>query len=96
MGRGFGSNVRAMVQGSTPPTTPGREIFISQKVDLTETAKNALLLSNDGCRSNRREYAMNQLRLDKRTCDVLDRIRHGSSALSVYEMPPDLAEAAEP
>ena len=78
-----------------PPTTPGREISIFPEVDLTEIAKNALLLGNDGCRKNRREYAMKELKLDKRTREVLDRIRHGSSTLSVYEMPPDLAEAGE-
>lgn len=37
---------------------------------------------------------MNQLELDLRTQAVLDRIRHSSKVLSIYEMPSDLAEAA--
>jgi hypothetical protein len=37
---------------------------------------------------------MNQLELVPKTKAVLDRIRHSSRALSIYEMPADLAEAA--
>ena len=37
---------------------------------------------------------MNQFELSPETRDVLDRIRHSSKFLSVFEMPSDLAEAA--
>ena len=37
---------------------------------------------------------MSQLELEQETRDVLDRIRHTSNVLSIYEMPADLAEAA--
>jgi hypothetical protein len=37
---------------------------------------------------------MNQLELEPETRSVLDRIRHSSKVLSIYEMPADLAEAA--
>jgi hypothetical protein len=37
---------------------------------------------------------MNQIELEPETRAVLDRIRHSSRVLSVYEMPADLAEAA--
>jgi len=36
---------------------------------------------------------MSQLKLDKRTREVLDHMRHGRRTLSVHEMPADLAEA---
>ena len=36
---------------------------------------------------------MNQIELESETRDVLDRIRHTSNVLSIYEMPADLAEA---
>jgi hypothetical protein len=37
---------------------------------------------------------MSQFELDERTRAVLDRVRHSTATLSVYDMPPDLAEAA--
>lgn len=37
---------------------------------------------------------MNQIEMAPRTRVVLDRIRHSSKVLSIYEMPADLAEAA--
>jgi len=37
---------------------------------------------------------MSQFELDERTRVLLDRVRHSTATLSVYEMPPDLAEAA--
>ena len=37
---------------------------------------------------------MNQIELTMETRAVLDRIRHSSRVLSIYEMPADLAEAA--
>jgi hypothetical protein len=37
---------------------------------------------------------MNQFELSPETRDVLDRIRHSSKFLSIFEMPSDLAEAA--
>jgi hypothetical protein len=37
---------------------------------------------------------MNQIELEPETRKVLDRIRHSSKVLSIYEMPADLAEAA--
>jgi hypothetical protein len=37
---------------------------------------------------------MIQLELDQKSKAVLDRIRHSSKVLSIYEMPSDLAEAA--
>jgi hypothetical protein len=36
---------------------------------------------------------MNRFELSPETRDVLDRIRHSSKFLSVFEMPSDLAEA---
>ena len=36
---------------------------------------------------------MNLIELEPETRDVLDRIRHSSTVLSIYEMPADLAEA---
>jgi len=37
---------------------------------------------------------MSEFEPDLRTRDVLDRIRHSQTTLSVFDMPPDLAEAA--
>jgi hypothetical protein len=37
---------------------------------------------------------MNQIELEPETRKVLDRIRHSSKVLSIYEMPADLAETA--
>jgi hypothetical protein len=37
---------------------------------------------------------MIQLELDPKSKAVLDRIRHSSKVLSIYEMPSDLAEMA--
>ncbi len=37
---------------------------------------------------------MNQIDLVPETCAALDRIRHSSEVLSIYEMPADLAEVA--
>jgi hypothetical protein len=37
---------------------------------------------------------MNPIELEPKTRNVLDRIRHSSKFLSVYDMPADLAEAA--
>ena len=37
---------------------------------------------------------MSQFELDERTRAVLDRVRHSTATLSLYDMPPDLAEAA--
>jgi hypothetical protein len=37
---------------------------------------------------------MSQFELDERTRTVLDRVRHSTATLSVYDMPADLAEAA--
>ena len=37
---------------------------------------------------------MNQTELNQQTRDLLDRIRHRSKVLSLYDMPSDLAEAA--
>ena len=37
---------------------------------------------------------MNTIELEPETRSLLDRIRHRSEVLSVYEMPADLAEAA--
>jgi hypothetical protein len=38
---------------------------------------------------------MSQFELDERTRAVLDRVRHSTATLSVHDMPPDLAEAAD-
>jgi hypothetical protein len=37
---------------------------------------------------------MNEMELNQKTRDLLDRVRHKHKCLSVYEMPADLAEAA--
>jgi hypothetical protein len=37
---------------------------------------------------------MSQFELDERTRALLDRVRHSTATLSVYDMPADLAEAA--
>ena len=37
---------------------------------------------------------MNQIELEPETRGALDRIRHRSNVLSIFEMPADLAEAA--
>ena len=37
---------------------------------------------------------MNQIEMATKTKAVLNRIRHSSKVLSIYEMPADLAEAA--
>ena len=36
---------------------------------------------------------MNQIELNQKTRDLLDRVRHKRKCLSLYDMPPDLAEA---
>jgi len=38
---------------------------------------------------------MNQIELEPETRAVLDRIRHSSKVLSIFEMPPVLAVAAD-
>jgi hypothetical protein len=43
---------------------------------------------------SRKECRMNQMELEPKTKAVLDRIRHSSEFLSIFEMLSDLAEAA--
>jgi len=38
---------------------------------------------------------MNDIELNQETRLLLDRVRHKRKTLSVFDMPPDLAEAAE-
>ena len=38
---------------------------------------------------------MNQIELEPETRAVLDRIRHSSKVLSIYEMPADLADTPD-
>jgi hypothetical protein len=43
----------------------------------------------------KQERVMSQFELDERTRAVLARVRQSTATLSVYDMPPDLAEAAD-
>jgi len=38
---------------------------------------------------------MNEIELDQETRLLLDRVRHKRKTLSLFDMPPDLAEAGE-
>jgi len=57
-------------------------------------AEIALLLSNDCNQKGDRESVMNEIELDQETRLLLDRVRHKRKTLSLFDMPPDLAEAA--
>jgi hypothetical protein len=61
---------------------------------LYKSAKTGLLLVDDSQWNAKQERIMSQFELDERTRVLLDRVRHSTATLSVYEMPPDLAEAA--
>jgi len=58
-------------------------------------AEIALLLSNDCNQKGDRESVMNEIELDQETRLLLDRVRHKRKTLSLFDMPPDLAEAGE-
>ena len=61
---------------------------------MTKSAVFPLLLYRNPRQSGGKENKMNRTELEPDTRKVLDRIRHSHKALSVYEMPADLAEAA--
>jgi hypothetical protein len=61
---------------------------------LYKSADFRLLLDEDSQWNTAKESAMSQFELDERTRAVLDRVRHSTATLSVYDMPADLAEAA--
>ena len=66
-----------------------------RKVTLTIFAETRLLPVEDLMANELEEVAMNQLVLSDRMREVLDRVRHQPRVLSVFEMPADLAEAAD-
>jgi hypothetical protein len=61
---------------------------------VTEIAEIGLLLVDGSRKSTAKERCMSVFEPDERTREVLDRIRHSTTALCVFDMPPDLAEAA--
>jgi hypothetical protein len=61
---------------------------------LYKSAKTGLLLDDDSQWNPKQERTMSQFELDERTRAVLDRVRHSTATMSLYDMPPDLAEAA--
>lgn len=75
--------------------TPGRETRGLCKIQVTEIAKIGLLLFGGSRKNTAKECYMSEFGPDLRTRDVLDRIRHSQTTLSVYDMPPDLAETAD-
>jgi hypothetical protein len=79
----------------SPPTTPARENSTPREVPLYKSAKTGLLLVDDSQWNAKQERIMSQFELDERTRAVLDRVRHSTATLSVYDMPPDLAEATD-
>ena len=60
---------------------------------MTKTARTRLLLDEDSQWNTAKESGMSQFELDERTRAVLDRVRHSRAALTVFDMPADLAEA---
>lgn len=80
--------------GITPITTPGREIRNLQKIVLAKILLVRVSYIEGPNAKGRKETSMEQIELAPETRAVLDRIRHSDNALSIFEMPADLAEAA--
>ena len=61
-------------------------------VVLTQNAVSCVEIDRHPCSKGGKETGMNTIELAPETKKLLDRVRHRSKVLSIYDMPPDLAK----
>jgi hypothetical protein len=64
-------------------------------VDLTKIAGKPQFLQDGSIQDRAKECDMNQTELTQQSHDLLDRIRHRSKVLSLYDIPAVLTEAVD-